>query len=142
MGLDTAQIESIENTIKTSLRNRFTSYNPEPAVMPFHTRLLGRDRLALYAFIHSLNTNFGTTIFEPVAVSLARSRFKVAQSQTKSGTRMSEHAQYEIQKIMDSLTAANNIPDKKKEIETIRKVCQSGEMRRVITNEGRCVFGS
>ena len=44
---------------------------------------------------------------------------------------MSEHAQYEIQKIMDSLTAANNKPDKKKEIETIRRVCQSGEMRSV-----------
>jgi len=33
--------------------------------------LLGKDRLALYAFIHSLSTNFGTTIFEPVALSLA-----------------------------------------------------------------------
>ena len=27
--------------------------------MPFHTRLLGKDRLALYSFIHSLNTNKG-----------------------------------------------------------------------------------
>ena len=128
MGLDKVQIVSIKNTIRTSLRNRFKSYNPEPAAMPFHTRLLGKDRLALYAFIHSLNTNFGTTIFEPVAVSLAKSRFKVAKSQTKSGTRISKHAQYEIQKIMDSLTVANNKPDKEKEIEAIRKVCQSGEM--------------
>ncbi len=32
--------------------------------MPFHTRLLGTDRLALYSFIHSLNTNFGTSVFE------------------------------------------------------------------------------
>lgn len=44
---------------------------------------------------------------------------------------MSEHAQYEIQKIMDGLTAANDKPNKKKEIETIRKVCQSGEVRSV-----------
>jgi type II restriction enzyme len=129
MGLTQAQIQSIENTIKTSLRNRFKSYNPEPAIMPFHTRLLGKDRLALYAFIHSLNTNFGTTIFEPVAMSLAEGRFKEVKLQVKSGSRISEQAQYEIQKIMDNLASANDAPDKQKEIEIIRKVCQSGEMR-------------
>ncbi len=131
MALTKEQIQSVEETIKNSLRNRFDTYNPEPAIMPFHTRLLGKDRLALYAFIHSLNTNFGTTIFEPVAVSLASSRFKVAKLQTKSGTQISEQAQYEIQKIMDGLTAANDRPNKQKEIEIIREVCQSGEMRTV-----------
>ena len=131
MALTKEQIQSVEDTIRNSLRNRFQTYNPEPAVMPFHTRLLGKDRLALYSFIHSLNTNFGTTIFEPVAVSLASSKFKVAKLQMKSGTQISEQAQYEIQKIMDDLTAANNKPDKQKEIEIIRKVCQKGEMRTV-----------
>ncbi len=131
MSLSQKHIQSVENTIKNSLRNRFKTYNPEPAVIPFHTRLLGKDRLALYSFIHSLNTNFGTTIFEPVAVSLATSRFKVAKLQMKSGTKISEQAQYEIQKIMDKLTAANEKPNKKKEIEIIRKVCQKGEMRTV-----------
>jgi type II restriction enzyme len=131
MALTKEQIQSVEDTIRNSLRNRFQTYNPEPAVMPFHTRLLGKDRLALYSFIHSLNTNFGTTIFEPVAVSLASSKFKVAKLQMKSGTQISEQAQYEIQKIMDDLTAANNKPDKQKEIELIRKVCQKGEMRTV-----------
>ena len=131
MALTKEQIKSVEDTIRNSLRKRFETYNPEPAVMPFHTRLLGKDRLALYSFIHSLNTNFGTTIFEPVAVSLASSRFKVAKLQMKSGTQISEKAQYEIQKIMDELTAANRKPDKKKEIEIIRKVCQKGEMRTV-----------
>jgi len=131
MALSKKQIQSVEDTIRNSLRNRFKTYNPEPAVMPFHTRLLGKDRLALYSFIHSLNTNFGTTIFEPVAVSLALSRFKVAKLQMKSGTKISEQAQYEIQKIMDELTAANKKPDKQKEIQIIRKVCQKGEMRTV-----------
>jgi type II restriction enzyme len=131
MTLSKKQIESVEWIIKNSLRNRFKTYNPEPAVMPFHTRLLGKDRLALYSFIHSLNTNFGTTIFEPVATSLASNRFEVAKRQIKSGTQISEQAQYEIQKIMDELTAANKKPDKEKEIEIIRKVCQKGEMRTV-----------
>ncbi|NHZ84344.1 MAG: TdeIII family type II restriction endonuclease [Planctomycetia bacterium] len=131
MALTRKQIQSVENTIKNSLRNRFETYNPEPAVMPFHTRLLGKDRLALYAFIHSLNTNFGTTIFEPVAVSLASSRFKIAKHQIKSGTQISTSAQFEIQKIMDGLIASNIKPNKQKEIEIIRKVCQDGEIRTV-----------
>jgi type II restriction enzyme len=131
MALTKKQIQSVEDTIRNSLRKRFKTYNPEPAVMPFHTRLLGKDRLALYAFIHSLNTNFGTTIFEPVAVSLASSRFKVAKLQMKSGSQISEHAQYEIQKIIDELTAANKKPNKTNEVEIIRKVCRDGEMRTV-----------
>jgi len=131
MALTKQQIELVEQTIRTSLRNRFETYNPEPAVMPFHTRLLGKDRLALYAFIHSLNTNFGTTFFEPVAVALAASRFKIAKKQVKSGIKISTAAQFEIQKIMDELTAANIKPDKQKEIEIIRNVCQKGEMRTV-----------
>ena len=55
MALLKQQIELVEDTIRTSLRKRFKTYNPEPAAMPFHTRLLGKDRLALYSFIYSLN---------------------------------------------------------------------------------------
>lgn len=55
--------------------------------MHFHTRLLGKDRLALYSFIHSLNTNFGTSIFEPVALALGATKFKSAQSQATAGTK-------------------------------------------------------
>jgi len=131
LALTPEQIRLVENTIRNSLRRKFELHNPEPAVMPFHTRLLGKDRLALYSFIHSLNTNFGTTIFEPVAVALASNRFKIAKSQIKSGTKISTTAQFEIQKIMDELSAANKKPDKTKEIEIIRRVCQDGEMRTV-----------
>ena len=99
--------------------------------MPFHTRLLGKDRLALYQFIQSLNTNFGITIFEPVAIELAKYRFKVAEKQAKSGDKISESALFEIQEIMDGLTTANEKPDKKKEIEKIRKVCRKGKIRAV-----------
>lgn len=99
--------------------------------MPFHTRLLGKDRLALYAFIHSLNTNFGTTIFEPVALALAQMKFKMVASQVKAGDKISSGAQAEIQKIIDGLTTATTIPNKPEEIERIRKVAKSGEMIKV-----------
>ena len=85
MSLTNIQRIEIEEILKQSLRNKFTHYNPEPTVMPFHTRLLGKDRMTLFSFIHSLNTNFGTTVFEPVAVALAKTTFKNAEKQQTAG---------------------------------------------------------
>ncbi|EQD75438.1 type II restriction endonuclease TdeIII, partial [mine drainage metagenome] len=93
MGLTREQTENIEDVLRNSLRNKFQNYKPEPASMPFHTRLLGKDRLALYSFIHSLSTNFGTSIFEPVAVTLAKKTFKEAKSHISAGEYISEGAQ-------------------------------------------------
>lgn len=131
MSLSKEQIHGIEEVLKVSLRNKFQHYHPEPASMPFHTRLLGKDRLALYSFIHSLNTNFGTSIFEPVGLALAKSGFKAAFSQVIAGDQISLEAQKAIQRIMDGLITAETAPDKLQEIETIRKVCRKGAMVKV-----------
>ena len=103
MSIAKEQIIQIEIALKNSLRHKFQNYKPEPACMPFHTRLLGGDRMALFSFIHSLNTNFGTSIFEPVALSLATSRFSKASSQQSAGDIISQDAQRVIQDIMDEL---------------------------------------
>jgi len=129
MALSAKQEEDIATVLRNSLRNKFQNHNPEPASMPFHTRLLGKDRMALFSFIHSLNTNFGTSIFEPVALALASTSFRQAKTQASAGTIISEAAQRVIQDIMDGLTAANARPDKPEEIEAIRKVCQKGNMK-------------
>jgi type II restriction enzyme len=126
--MKTSEVISV---LKQSLRNKFANHNPEPASMPFHTRLLGKDRLALYQFIHSLNTNFGTTIFEPVAIKLADGRFKVAERQHSPGNNISIEAQHEIQKIIDKLTTAEATPNKIDELKSIKKVCQSGAIQNV-----------
>ena len=99
--------------------------------MPFHTRLLGKDRMALFSFIHSLNTNFGTSIFEPVALALASSSFVVALSQQTAGTQISSEAHRVIQNIMDGLATADSSPNKPEEINAIRAVCRHGEMKPV-----------
>lgn len=124
-------INHLKEILIKSLRNKFQNYNPEPASMPFHTRLLGKDRLALYSFIHSLSTNFGTAIFEPVAVALAESRFEKALKQQTAGLEISSEAHKVIQEIMNGLETANKVPDKKNEIERIREVAQKGEMNKV-----------
>ncbi|MHB9011634.1 MAG: TdeIII family type II restriction endonuclease [Ignavibacteriaceae bacterium] len=129
--LNRKQILDIKNVLENSLRHKFANHNPEPASMPFHTRLLGKDRLALYQFIQSLNTNFGTTIFEPVAIVLAKDRFKRAEKQTISGNKISEASLFEIQNIMDELTTSIEKPNKQKEIARIRKVCTKGKIRGV-----------
>ncbi|HPU22631.1 MAG TPA: TdeIII family type II restriction endonuclease, partial [Candidatus Kapabacteria bacterium] len=65
------QKTNVIDTIIKSLRKKLSNYKPETVNMPFHYRLLGRDRMALYSFIQSLNTTFGTSIFEPVALAVA-----------------------------------------------------------------------
>lgn len=126
------QIRKIENTIKDSLRKKFQTYRPETSIMPFHYRLLGRDRMALFSFIHSLNTTFGTSIFEPVAETLASLNFEFAQKQYVVGDTVSEQAQSEIQRIMNDLTVGKN-PNKVEEIERIRRVCDKGTMNKLRT---------
>ena len=69
------------DVIKNSLRQKFSHYRPETHEMPFHYRLLGRDRMALFSFIHSLNTTFGTSIFEPVAIAISETRFQKVEGQ-------------------------------------------------------------
>jgi type II restriction enzyme len=131
MALTNKQKNEIQQVIVACLRNKFQNYNPEPAFMPFHYRLLGKDRMALYSFIHSLSTKFGTSIFEPVAKSLALFQHKNASSQQVAGNRISSEAYVVIQNIMDSLSVANSFPNKINEIEAIRDVCQKGDMRTV-----------
>ncbi|MEM0492899.1 MAG: TdeIII family type II restriction endonuclease [Candidatus Thermoplasmatota archaeon] len=132
MVLTKEQIKKIENTIRESLKNKFLTYKPETSNMPFHYRLLGRDRMALFSFIHSLNTTFGTSIFEPVAETLASIKFPVAQKQFVVGDTISEQAQNEIQHIMNELTTGRD-PNKIKEIERIRKVCTKGKINKLKT---------
>ncbi len=132
MALTKEQIKKVENTIRESLRNKFLTYKPETSNMPFHYRLLGRDRMALFSFIHSLNTTFGSSIFEPVAETLASLRFPVAQKQFVVGDTITEQAQTEIQRIMNELTIGKG-PNKIEEIERIRKVATSGRVNKLKT---------
>jgi predicted metal-binding protein len=132
MALTEEQIKRVKNTIRESLKNKFLTYKPETSNMPFHYKLLGKDRMALYSFIQSLNTTFGTSIFEPVAETLATLKFPLAQKQFIVGDTISEQAQREIQHIMNELTTGKS-PNKHEEIERIRKVASSGKMNKLKT---------
>jgi type II restriction enzyme len=126
------QRKIIENIIKSSLINKLKKYKPESNNMPFHYRLLGKDRMALFSFIHSLNTTFGTSIFEPVAETIANLNFESASKQYVMGNEISKAAQEEIQTIVNELTMGK-LPDKNEEVERIRKVCDKGEFTNLKT---------
>ena len=126
MALTKKNKDHIVETIKNCLRTKFQEYKPETENMPFHYRLLGKDRMALFSFLQSLNTTFGTSIYEPVAKELAKINFKEAQTQYKLGNILTEGAQTEIQKIMNELSIGGEV-DKIAETEKIRKVAQSGK---------------
>ena len=133
MSLSKEQTTSVEATIRESLRRKLQNYKRESQNMPFHYRLLGKDRMALYSFIQSLNTTFGTSVFEPVAETLAKARFVKTQSQYVVGNEISEDAQREIQRIINKLTIGDTDPDKREEIQRIRDVCQKGRMNKLRT---------
>jgi len=127
MSLTEKQKRKIEEIIEISLLEKLRRYKPETFSMPFHYRLLGKDRMALYSFIQSLNTTFGTSIFEPVAEILASFRFPVVRRQFVVGNRISQKAQEEIQNIINELSSGARYPNKEEEIERIRKVAKEGK---------------
>ena len=121
----------IKEKIKDCMRAKFQSYSRETSYMPFHHRLLGKDRMALYSFIQSLNTTFGISIYEPVAVALASERFRIVETQVKPFNKISTEAHHQIQTIMDELRAASKDPNKSIEVKEIRGVCHSGVFNQV-----------
>ncbi|MFH1254248.1 MAG: TdeIII family type II restriction endonuclease [bacterium] len=140
--LSKEQKTAIEYVLRKSIQNKLKNFKLESTSAPFHTRLLGKDRLALYTFIHFLNKNFETGIFEPVGLALAQKYFKMATSQATAGNQISSTAQAEIQKIIDGLVTATSTPNKKEEIERIRKVCQTGDMIKVKPTKVDLMFES
>lgn len=132
MGLTSSQKTAIEDIIVNCVRKKLLEYKPESNSMPFHYRLLGRDGMALFSFIHSLNTTFGSSIFEPVAEILAKYNHPIAINQYEVGKVISSKAQEVIQGIINKLSLGA-LPNKKKEIEMIRSVCTSGKMETLKT---------
>lgn len=129
--MDKSKKQEVICTIINSIKDKLERYIPETNVMPFHTRLLGKDRMALFSFMQSLNTTFGTTIYEPVALSLASDIFIKKERQKRAETVITSKAQTTIQQIMDELTTGSNISNKYDEIARIRKVCKTGEPHNV-----------
>lgn len=132
MPLTQQQTVEIENILKYQIRRKLDDYSPETKNMPFHTRLLGDDRMALFSFIQSINTTLGTSVFEQIAAIIARPHFRKAINQYKEFNHtISSDAQSVIQQIIDDLQAMRYRPDKQKEIDLILSVAQKGLIKTI-----------
>lgn len=119
MALTNTQKTHIQNVISDCLRKKFQNYESKDNFMPFHFRLLGKDRLALYSFMQSLLTTFGTSIFEPVAEALAKIQFAKVETQYVVGNSIFSDCQQKVQSIINRLTI-NPKPDKIAELTELK----------------------
>ncbi|MEJ5304440.1 MAG: TdeIII family type II restriction endonuclease [Ignavibacteria bacterium] len=119
----------IEDLLKDVIRQKLDKYNPETSYMPFHFRLLGRDRYAMFSFIQSMNTTFGISIWEQVSVIIARDAGFEAERQYKLKGEVDRDTEKLIQKIVFDLRKGKLSPNKEREINLIRNKIKRGEER-------------
>lgn len=131
MGIPSDASKQISDLLKEKIRNKLHNYSPETQSMPFHFRLLGKDRMALYSFIHSVNTMLGQSIFEKVAEIIARPNFDEAASQHKVEGYLNENAVLEIHNIMMSLKSARSCADTDQEDRRIRLAATRGKLSKI-----------
>lgn len=132
MAIENKQKSDISDLLKEKILNKLKSYNPETSNMPFHTRLLGKDRMALFSFIQSINTMLGTSVFEQISEIIAKPCFKKTIHQFKGfNNTISSNAQLVIQEIMDDLSTGRCKSNKDREIERILSCSDSGEIKTV-----------
>ena len=117
---------SIHNLLTRVVRGKLKKYNPETKHMPFHFRLLGRDRYAMFSFMQSMNTTFGISVWEQVAVLLAQGAGNHAESQFTLMGEVDSATEEMIQDMYYGLRKAEIAPSKSGETEQIRNAIAEG----------------
>ncbi len=127
MSLSSEVVEKIEELLLITVRDKLNSYRPETENMPFHHRLLGKDRYAMFSFVHSMNTTFGMSIWEQVAVILAEGAGNNAVRQYKLLGEIDKNTDNLINEIHYKLRKGEIEANKYNEITQIRNSIQKGE---------------
>jgi len=97
--------------------------------MPFHYRLLGKDRYVMFSFIQSINTTFGMSIWEQVAVILAKGGGNYAERQYKLLGEIDIDTERSINEIHYKLRKGEVAANKIIEIKQIREKIKKGERK-------------
>jgi len=128
MALSKEQSKEIKEYLIGKIRYKLENYNPETDSMPFHYRLLGKNRMALFSFIHSVNTTLGTSIFEQVGAIIVKPHAnKTIGQYNKFEGYISSEAVLTIDKIMRELRAASREPNKEKETKEVLAASLQGK---------------
>jgi len=119
----------ITELLTTTVREKLRSYKPETIHMPFHHRLLGKDRYAMFSFVQSMNTTFGISIWEQVAVILAKGAGNYAERQYKLLGEIDERTEKLINEIHYKLRKGEIAASKKDEVERIKRKIEKGRAK-------------
>ena len=128
MALTPEQKNDIKELLLDKTRTKLKNYNPETNATPFHHKLLGKDRMALFSFIHSINTMLGQSIFEQIGVIISKSNITHAKGAHKLTGHISIDVVRTIDRIMRTLRDASRVPNKAQETDEILAVANTGEM--------------
>ena len=127
MSLSVETKDKIAELLKKTVRGKLSAYQPETVHMPFHHRLLGKDRYAMFSFIHSMNTTFGMSIWEQIAVVLAKGANNYAARQYKLLGEIDEETERLINEIHYKLRKGEIASSKLNEVEQIREKVKKGQ---------------
>ena len=126
MSISDSTANRISSTLKETIVTKLAAYEPETNQMPFHTRLLGKDRYALFSFIQSMNTTFGISIWEQVAVTLAEGAGRKAFRQYILVGQVDSSTEGLITSIVHDLREGKAEVNKEKESEAIKQSVING----------------
>ena len=129
MGLSSKTVDKIRELLTDTVRDKLKKYRPETVHMPFHHRLLGKDRYAMFSFIQSINTTFGISIWEQVAVILAEGAGNYAERQYKLLGEIDSETEKLINDIHYKLRKGESAANKINEIDKIRNKIKKGEAK-------------
>ncbi|MGQ9665662.1 MAG: TdeIII family type II restriction endonuclease, partial [bacterium] len=129
MALPSKTVKEISELLRTTVIEKLRTYQPESVHMPFHHRLLGKDRYAMFSFIQSMNTTFGMSIWEQVAVILAKGTGNYGERQYKLLGEIDSKTEKLINTIHFKLRKGEIPARKMDEVGQIRKEIKKGQAR-------------
>lgn len=126
MTLSSQTTKEIAELLTNTIREKLRTYQPETVHMPFHHRLLGKDRYAMFSLIQSINTTFGISIWEQIAVILAKGAGNLAERQYKLLGEIDADTEKRINELHYKLRKGEITTSKNGEIEKIRSSIKKG----------------
>lgn len=127
MGLSLKIKKEISELLITIVRDKLNAYQPETIHMPFHHMLFGKDRYAMFSFIQSMNTTFGMSIWEQVAVILSKGAGNYAERQYKLLGEIDRATEKLISGLHFKLRKTEITTKKMDEVEQIRSNIKTGQ---------------
>lgn len=127
MSLTQEQRREIEQLISDVLRKKLSAHELKNK-NPFNIRLLGRDNVAVHSFIQSVSTSLGMSVFERMAMLIAKPHFATVEGQVVIDGDITAEANGVIQGIIDDLRNKKDhaSPNAGEEIDALRRVCRRG----------------